>query len=293
MSEASNINSPLVSVLMTAYNRELYIAEAIESVLASAYTNFELIIVDDGSTDKTIGIVQSYKERDNRIRLYINERNLGDYFNRNKAAGYAKGKYLKYLDSDDKIYDYGLGYCVEQMEQHPEAALGLVVLYDMGVDDSVCIDSAKIVRDHFFKRQYLSIGPTGTIIRRDRFIEMNGFDTRFGVASDSFFNIRMASSFPIVLLQRMFVYYREHEGQEKNNRVGYLKFGYLYFKELMERVQLPLTKNEIRYLYKKLKKRHALNLTRYLLETKDIRSVKQVMSETGFGLSDLLAGYFK
>src|SRR6476646_10196463 len=91
----------LVSVLMTAYNREKYIAEAVESVLASTYTNFELIVVDDGSTDNTVTIAKSFEARDYRIKLYINEKNLGDYPNRNKAAGYASGEYIVFVDSDD------------------------------------------------------------------------------------------------------------------------------------------------------------------------------------------------
>ena len=99
---------PLVSVLMTAYNRELYIAEAIESVLQSSYTNFELIIVDDVSTDSTISIAKKYSEIDKRVYVYQNETNLGDYDNRNKAASFAKGMLYKYLDSDDVIYPYSI-----------------------------------------------------------------------------------------------------------------------------------------------------------------------------------------
>jgi glycosyltransferase involved in cell wall biosynthesis len=67
---------PLVSVLMTAYNREKYIAEAIQSVLSSSYTNFELIIVDDRSSDRTVEIARSFEKRDSRIRVYVNEQNL-------------------------------------------------------------------------------------------------------------------------------------------------------------------------------------------------------------------------
>ena len=94
-------DSPLVSLLMTSYNREKYIGFAIESVLASTYTNWELIIVDDGSIDKTVEIAQQYEKKDGRIRFYRNEKNLGDYPNRNKAASYAGGKYIKYVDADD------------------------------------------------------------------------------------------------------------------------------------------------------------------------------------------------
>ena len=65
--------SPIVSVLMTAYNREKYIAAAIESVLASTLTDFELIIVDDGSRDRTVEIAKTYAAKDTRIKLYVNE----------------------------------------------------------------------------------------------------------------------------------------------------------------------------------------------------------------------------
>ena len=116
----SDGNIPLVSVLMTAYNREKYIAEAIESVLASTYTHFELIIVDDRSADQTVSIAKEYETRDQRIKVYVNEENLGQFPNRNKAATYARGKYIKYLDSDDRLYDFSLDYCVNMMEKNPE-----------------------------------------------------------------------------------------------------------------------------------------------------------------------------
>src|SRR5579862_5201402 len=114
---------PLVSVLMTAYNREEFIAKAIQSILDSTYSNFELIVVDDCSTDSTIRIAKEYETKDKRIRVFLNEKNLGDYPNRNKAASYASGKYLKYVDSDDIIYPFGLAMMVNRMEAFPEAAI--------------------------------------------------------------------------------------------------------------------------------------------------------------------------
>ncbi|HEY4109830.1 glycosyltransferase family A protein [Puia sp.] len=287
------MNSPVVSVLMTAYNREPYIAEAIESVLNSTFGDFELIIVDDRSKDRTVEIARAYAAKDSRIRVYVNEKNLGDYPNRNKAASYARGKYLKYLDSDDKIEAFGLAYCIDAMERTPDAALGMISYHDLGSANPVCLQSETIVREHFFSRQHLVIGPTGSIFRRDRFEELGGFDTRFGVASDVFFNTRMAARSPVVLLPQLFFYYREHEGQEKNNDKGYLRFGYLSFKELMEKGGLPLKKEEIDFLSRKLQKRHAVNLTRYLLKSRDWSGFRQVMRETGFSFSDILRGYFR
>ena len=76
----------MLSVLMTAFNREDYITEAIESVLSSTYKNIELIIVDDKSTDTTVKIIRQYQIKDERIKLFINEINIGDYPNRNKAV---------------------------------------------------------------------------------------------------------------------------------------------------------------------------------------------------------------
>jgi glycosyltransferase involved in cell wall biosynthesis len=114
-----------VSILTTVYNREKYIAACIESVLASSYQNWELIIVDDVSSDTSVAIAQRYEQKDARIKVYVNDKNLGDYPNRNKAASYAKGKYLKYLDADDLIYPRCLEVMVQTMEQFPEAGLGI------------------------------------------------------------------------------------------------------------------------------------------------------------------------
>ena len=91
---------PLVSVLTTDYNSEKHLAAAIESVLAQTMEDFELIVVDDCSTDRSVEIARLY-ENDPRVRIFINEENLGDYPNRKRAAFYASGKYIKYVDADD------------------------------------------------------------------------------------------------------------------------------------------------------------------------------------------------
>ena len=119
------MSKPTVSILTTVYNRDKYLAACIDSVLASSYQNWELIIVDDVSTDTSVAIAKSYEKKDARIKVYVNDKNLGDYPNRNKAASYAKGKYIKYLDADDVIYPHGLEVMVHTMEQFPKAALGI------------------------------------------------------------------------------------------------------------------------------------------------------------------------
>ena len=87
-----------VSVILCAYNEEKYISKAIESILNQTLTDFELIIVNDGSTDNTLNIINSFK--DNRIRL-INQENIGLGASRNKAMKIASGEYVTFLDADD------------------------------------------------------------------------------------------------------------------------------------------------------------------------------------------------
>ncbi len=119
---------PGISVLMTTYNREKYVEAAIQSVLNSTFTDFELIVTDDGSTDSTVRIVEKMAQHDTRIKLHINPTNLGDYPNRNQAASHATGKYLKYVDADDLIYPWGLQILWDCMEQSPAARWGLCSL---------------------------------------------------------------------------------------------------------------------------------------------------------------------
>lgn len=90
---------PLVSVVMPAYNAEKYIAEAMESVIAQTYTNWELFVVDDCSADNTANIVQSFEDK--RISYIKNPENLGPAFSRNCGIEAAKGEYIALIDSDD------------------------------------------------------------------------------------------------------------------------------------------------------------------------------------------------
>src|SRR6478672_1974057 len=151
-------NSPLLSVLMTAYNRELYIAEAIQSVVESGYENFELIIVDDGSKDKTVSIAEQYAATDHRIRVFVNEKNLGDYPNRNQAAGYANGEFITYVDSDDKILPGGFQQCIDAMSAFPQAGIGMQ-LHENKPSKAFYLNKREALYRHFFIKPCLTIGP--------------------------------------------------------------------------------------------------------------------------------------
>lgn len=90
-----------VSIIMPNYNCEKFIDETINSVLNQTYENWELLIVDDCSTDKSLEIIKSYCEKDDRIKLFVNEENMGAAASRNWALREASGKWIAFLDSDD------------------------------------------------------------------------------------------------------------------------------------------------------------------------------------------------
>lgn len=114
---------PKVTVFIPVYNRERYVGHAIDSILSQSFTDFELLVVDDGSTDRSVDIVASYV--DPRIRLERNERNLGIPATRNRGLDLARGEHIAMLDSDDAAYPSRLTKQVAFLDAHPDyAAVG-------------------------------------------------------------------------------------------------------------------------------------------------------------------------
>lgn len=93
--------TPLVSIIMPCYNAERYIAQSIESVLAQTYQNWELLITDDGSTDKSVEIITKYCAKDDRITVLVPDEHQGIARTRNLSISLAKGRFVAFLDSDD------------------------------------------------------------------------------------------------------------------------------------------------------------------------------------------------
>lgn len=108
----------LVSIIMPAYNSERFISDSIDSVIDQSYQNWELLIVDDKSTDNTPAIIQGYLDNDQRIYLKILEENSGAAVSRNNAVERANGKYLAFLDSDDLWEPDKLSNQIKFMEEN-------------------------------------------------------------------------------------------------------------------------------------------------------------------------------
>jgi glycosyltransferase involved in cell wall biosynthesis len=115
--------TPLVSVVMTAFNASAFIPEALDSLISQTYSNLEFIIVNDGSTDSTWKIIQKYSKLDPRFHIFQLKKNSGCSVASNFAFRKAKGKYIARLDADDIAYPDRFIKQVEFMETHPQVVM--------------------------------------------------------------------------------------------------------------------------------------------------------------------------
>lgn len=281
---------PLVSVLMTAFNRENYIGEAIESVISSSYKNFELIIVDDCSKDKTVEIAKRYALADSRIQIHQNDKNLGDYANRNHASTFALGEYMMYVDSDDKIFPFSIEYCLGEMQKDISVDMG-IFFPDENLKDAV-MKGAQSIPHHYFIEPILMAGPGGTILKKSFFEKIEKYPEKYGPANDMYFNLKAAAEGKIRFLTNEFLFYRIHAGQEKNNKFSYLYNNYKYNRDALTLLHLPLTENEKAWLSKKNKRRFSVNLVKYFFKTFNVSKTYQAFKLANFSVKDTVAGLF-
>lgn len=280
---------PLVSVLVTVYNREKYLAPAIESVLGQTFQDFELIIVDDSSGDRSVEIARRY-QTNHRVRIYVNERNLGDYPNRNRAASYASGKYLKYVDADDLIYPHCLAVMVQAMSDFPDAALGLSWnVIDPPEKYPFVSSSREVLRAHYLGRSLLGVGPSAAIIRRDAFEVLGGFSGRQFVGDSELF-LKFAQRWPVVSLPPALVWWRRHEGQQmsiEQTRREILNVRFRLDCEILEGSDL-LEPGEKRLATFRLRYQHARKLLSMALRERKLAMACHLWSSAGLGWKDLM-----
>lgn len=163
--------APKVSVLMPTYNVEKYIAEAIESILNQTFTDFELIILDDGSTDGSADIAKSFT--DNRIVYHHNDVNLGLANNLNVGLGMARGKYIARMDGDDISLPKRFQTQIDFLEAHPDIDLCSCGLQMFGTEDTVWVREVDPEAVKITMMFYSPILHATSVWRRESFEEHN------------------------------------------------------------------------------------------------------------------------
>ena len=284
----------LVSVLVTVYNRERWLGEALESILASSGQDFEIIIVDDGSTDGSVRVARGFADGNERIRVYENDTNLGDYANRNRAASYARGRYLKYVDADDVIYSHALGFMAEAMERHPNAALGLSHSAPEEVEPyPFALRPSEAYQKHFLRQGCLNCGPSGAIILREAFESLGGFNPEWGVLGDAELWLRLAARSPVVLLPPGLVWWRRHPGQEYSSGdadLRYLRDGFRLAMSVLREPGCPLTTEEAIRARKKHRQHYARRLWSLALRQKKPGAALRLARDSGLSLVEVAEG---
>lgn len=211
MNNASN--SPLVSVIMPAYNAEKYIGEAIESILNQTYKNFEFIIIDDASSDETTDIIKNFQKKDKRIILVKNRENIGVTKSLNKALRRARGKYIIRMDADDFAYPNRFAQQVALMERHPDVVVS-------GCYIEVCDKDLKTkyirkyhpddksIRRHIFR--YSPFAHPATIWKA-RILKKEQYDERIVVSQDYELYFRVGTMGKFMNLPKSLLKLRIHD----------------------------------------------------------------------------------
>ena len=214
----SRTAAPLVSVVITSYNREDFLAESIQSVLQQTFGDFELIVCDDASIDLSAAIAEQFAEGDARVRVVRNPTNVGDYPNRNRAAEFVRGRYLKFHDSDDVMYPHCLQVMVSALEEHPTADFAMSGARAWPGGPCPMLLTPRLA----YEREFLGTGlfqqgPASALFRTSFFRSVGGFPTE-GAASDYLFWFTACARASVLLVPGDLFYYRIHAGQELQNQ---------------------------------------------------------------------------
>ncbi len=208
-------NRPETSVLMSVYNTERYLKDAIASILSQTYRNFEFIIVNDGSTDRTRDIVLDYKKIDGRIVLIDNERNIGVTKSLNIGLRAAKGDYIARMDPDDISLPGRLGKQLAYMKANPD--IGLLGTYIKSMDENGRITGSWVYPsdDISIKWRLLfanALAHPSVVYRKELAIALNGYNEELESGIDFDLWVRMSEMTKIHQLNEFLVMWRTHPG---------------------------------------------------------------------------------
>lgn len=223
---------PRVSVCIPTYNHAHFIGQAIESVLVQTYADFELVVVDNCSTDNTRELVSTFSAIDQRIRYVCNERNVGPQENLNRCLAEAAGEYVKILCADDFIAPTCLEKSIQLLNDHPRVTLvssarqivdeqlNPLRVAAFAVKDQL-LDGKFVINYTLFNGNYIGEPSAALFRRRDADA---GFNKAFRLMIDVEFWLRLLEQGDFAFIAEPLCSFRIHGGQETNSVVASLDF---------------------------------------------------------------------
>lgn len=214
-------NKPIISIVIPVYNGAKYLRQAIDSVMFQTWQDFELIIVDNASSDKTLEVSNSYN--DSRVSVYSETDHLPIYANFNRAASYASGKYIKFLCADDLLLPLSLETLVTSILKDPH--IGLVTSQRIAIDAAGKhlrllylehrggLISGKEALQLVSKLNNFIGEPSCVLIDKEIFTSLGGFDNRFCQLGDLHLWCRILSTNDLYYIQTPLSCYRLHTDQ--------------------------------------------------------------------------------
>jgi glycosyltransferase involved in cell wall biosynthesis len=206
----SSQTTPLVSVVITCYNSARYLAEALTSALTQTYPRIEIIVVDDGSSDNTASIAQSYPV------TYLHQQNRGVSAARNRGILHCRGKYIQFLDHDDRLLPEAIEIGVSILERHPACSMAVGEHRYIGIDGTPLGYSRKraVGHDHYLallQNNFIET-PCSVLHRRSALPATGVFDSTVQGAEDYELYLRVARQSELYLHEAVVAEYRLHSG---------------------------------------------------------------------------------
>ena len=236
--------NPYITVVMPAFNAELYIKDSIESILNQSFTDFEFIIINDGSTDSTAQIIQTYKKKDNRIKIFQNQENKGLVYSLNNGLKMAKGKYIARMDADDISISHRFERQVSFMDSNPHIGVSSAWLKTIG-DKKEKVWKSPISHDEIMARLVFRncIWHPVSIIRRD-IIDLNHirYNQDYLRAQDYHLWSRLIKITRTANIPEVLLHYRIHEKQQTKKSKD--------IKNIREELLSPLLKRQLKPIEK-------------------------------------------
>jgi len=211
----ARVRPPRVTALTTVYNGARYLDEAIDSILAEEFTDFEYVIVDDGSTDDTAAVLARATSRDPRILVLRNETNRGIAASANRGLAIARGQYIARLDSDDISMPGRFAREVAVLDAHPDVALVSMNYESISADGVVLArshrDHPSIVVEYLLHFSNSLGGHSQVMFRRSAVEAVGGYDETCAASLDSDLWTRIVRQGRIVVLPEIGMRYRVHD----------------------------------------------------------------------------------